>query len=221
LLDVGCGDGEFLARMRQFGWDVQGVEPDPAAIQSAREAHNVPVVHGTLEALRDVSAAFDAVTLLHVIEHVPDPRETLRAAWRLLRPGGRLLVVTPNARSLGTRVFGSAWVGWDPPRHLHVFTSAALHRLLTAAGFSMERSWSTGRNARWTWEASAEIRRTGRCRAVNQPQVTAASRWGGRVARLSENLFPGRSGPGEELVAIGVKPHADTPPASRARSDST
>jgi SAM-dependent methyltransferase len=218
LLDVGCGSGQFLARMHGLGWEVVGVEPDPAAVHTARATYGLPVVQGTLESPQKDIGEFDAVTLLHVFEHVPDPRETLHAAWRVLRPGGRLLIVTPNGRGLGSRVFGSAWIGWDPPRHLHVFTVAALRRLLAEAGFALERTCTTGRNARWTWDASAEVRSTGRCRCVDRPQGTAASRWGGRLARLTENLMPGRSGLGEELVAIGVKPPGDMLRASPAHS---
>ncbi len=218
LLDVGCGSGQFLARMHGLGWEVVGVEPDPAAVRAARATYGLHVVQGTLESLQNGVGEFDALTLLHVIEHVPDPRETLHAAWRVLRPGGRLLIVTPNGRGLGSRVFGSAWINWDPPRHLHVFTVAALHRLLVETGFAPERTCTTGRNARWTWEASAEVRNTGRCRCVDQPRSTAASRWGGRLARLAENVLPGRNELGEELVAIGVKPPGDMLRASPAHS---
>ena len=220
LLDVGCGSGDFLIQMKYCGWDVLGLEPDPEAVRTARSTHRLPVVEGTLETAQLNTDGFDAVSMLHVIEHVPDPGATLRRVWRLLRPGGRLLVITPNAHSLGARAFECSWIGWEPPRHLHVFTSESLQRLLMATGFVLERRFSSGRNARWTWDASDEIRRTGRCRSVERPAGTVWSRWGGRLARLTENLLPGGGGLGEELVAVAIKPPDGTPQASVRRSDS-
>lgn len=220
LLDVGCGSGDFLVPMHHCGWDVLGLEPDPEAVRTAQSTHRLPVVQGTLETVELETGGFDAVSMLHVLEHVPDPSATLRRVWKLLRPGGRLLLITPNAHSLGARVFACSWIGWEPPRHLHIFTSPSLQRLLMATGFVLERRLSSGRNARWTWDASAEIRRTGQCRSVDRPASTVWSRCGGRLARLTENLLPSGGGLGEELVAVAIKPPDGTPRASVPRSDS-
>lgn len=134
LLDVGCGSGDWLVRMRQLGWAVEGLDFDPAAVDVAR-ARNLTVRLGALEQQDYPPETFDAVTLHHVIEHVPDPVATLQACHRILRPGGRLVVATPNARSLSHRVFRSDWRGLEPPRHLHVFTPESLRRALEQAGF--------------------------------------------------------------------------------------
>lgn len=134
LLDVGCGAGDWLARMRQLGWEVEGLDFDPAAVEVAR-ARELPVRFGPLEEQGYAPESFDAVTLHHVIEHVPDPLQTLRECHRVLRVGGRLVVATPNARSLSHRIFGPDWRGLEPPRHLHVFTPESLRRALEHAGF--------------------------------------------------------------------------------------
>jgi SAM-dependent methyltransferase len=135
LLDVGCGSGAFLAQMAALGWRAQGIDPDPAAVEGAREA-GLNVTRGTLADLDpdEDAGAFDAITLSHVIEHLHDPGGDLRRMKRLLRPGGLLWIATPNLEALGLRRFGKDWLGLDPPRHLVLFTRASLERLLKEAG---------------------------------------------------------------------------------------
>ncbi len=134
-LDVGCGRGHFLAAMRRRGWSVHGVEPSPQAAERAREEYGLPIQTG---ALRDVSRSveFDVVTLWHVLEHVADPVEFLGDVWRVLRPGGLVVIETPNVDSVDRRLFGRHWMGWDPPRHLHLFGPRTLAAILERRGFS-------------------------------------------------------------------------------------
>jgi SAM-dependent methyltransferase len=135
LLDVGCGSGAFLVQMAKLGWRTAGIDPDPAAVASAREA-GLKVTQGTLADLApgEHAGAFDAITLSHVIEHLPDPSGDLRRIHTLLRPHGLVWIATPNLQSLGLRRFGRDWLGLDPPRHLVLFTRASLARLLRDAG---------------------------------------------------------------------------------------
>ncbi|MGH7446217.1 MAG: class I SAM-dependent methyltransferase, partial [Longimicrobiales bacterium] len=122
LLDVGCGNGVFGARMRSLGWDVTCVEPDAHAAARARDVFGLTVYSGTLESTALPSGSFDAIALGHVIEHVPDPVATLAECRRLLKPGGLLVAITPNIRSLGRRVFGRHWLHWDVPPHRYLFS---------------------------------------------------------------------------------------------------
>jgi SAM-dependent methyltransferase len=154
ILDVGAGSGIFVARLRALGWDAVGVEPDPTAAAGARSRHGGDVRTGTLEEQRLPDGSFDAVHLSHVLEHVHEPGALLRECRRVLRPGGRLVVLTPNAESLGHRLQGRGWRGLEPPRHLHVFTSRSLRRALRDAGFRAEVR-STARLAGETWAAGA------------------------------------------------------------------
>ena len=105
--------------MRALGWDVQGMDIDDAALEQARRA-GLSVRGGTLEQPAGAAAGggFDALTLNHVLEHLPDPVGALRSARELLRPGGVLWVATPNLRSLAHRMFKRDWLSLDPPRHL-------------------------------------------------------------------------------------------------------
>jgi len=134
LLDVGCGDGAFLAEMAAAGWDVQGIEPDPGAAAVAA-ARGIPVAAEPLEDAALEPESFDAVTMNHVIEHFHQPLEALRIVRGLLRPGGTVWIATPNLAAHGHAAFGRDWIGLDPPRHLVLFTRSALARALASTGF--------------------------------------------------------------------------------------
>jgi SAM-dependent methyltransferase len=137
LLDIGCGDGSFLAEMRKAGWDVEGIEPDPSAAAVAR-ATGISVIDEPLESAELPLQSFDAVTMNHVVEHFHDPVEALGITHRLLKPGGILWIVTPNLDSRGHALFGRNWIGLDPPRHLVLFTRDSLARAITGTGFEIE-----------------------------------------------------------------------------------
>ena len=163
LLDVGCGSGLFLERMRDFGWQVAGVEPDaPAASTARRRLGEGCLVVPHIDDPALTRETFDAITLSHVIEHVPDPVGTLRSCRDLLEPNGTLVCVTPNTGSLGARSFGASWLHWDPPRHLNLFDPASLERAVREAEFEVERIATPGSSAHFVWRASSLIERQGR-----------------------------------------------------------
>ena len=135
LLDLGCGNGEFLLRARSAGWDVVGVDFDAKAVDFARR-QNLDVRLGGVDALDSSVEQFDAITLCHVIEHVHDPVDVLCACYKLLKPGGFLWLETPNITSEGYRLFGTDWLALDPPRHLVLFNQKSMEQALKSAGFS-------------------------------------------------------------------------------------
>lgn len=134
LLDVGCGNGEFLVRARAKGWDVVGVDPDPKAVEVAC-SKDLDVRQGGVEALDSGQERFDGITLSHVIEHVYEPLTVLRICHTLLKPGGWIWLETPNLDSLGRQRYQANWRGLEPPRHLVLFTRASLTQTLRQAGF--------------------------------------------------------------------------------------
>lgn len=135
LLDVGCGNGDFLEFACRAGWHAVGIEPDPKAVEVAR-TRGLTVVQGGLETLSADCEAFDGITMNHVIEHVHRPREALQACYRLLKPNGWLWLETPNLDAQGHAYYQENWVGLDIPRHLVVFTYRSLTRLLQQVGFA-------------------------------------------------------------------------------------
>jgi 2-polyprenyl-3-methyl-5-hydroxy-6-metoxy-1,4-benzoquinol methylase len=135
LLDLGSGNGAFLQFAQCAGWEVLGVEMDPKAVEVSR-ARGLRVQHGTVEALDGQDGQFDGITLSHVIEHVHDPLELLRACHRLLKPGGWMWLETPNLESEGHRRYGANWRGLEIPRHLVLFTMGSLQHALKRTGFS-------------------------------------------------------------------------------------
>ena len=138
LLDVGCGTGLFLEEALRSGrWQVEGVEPTEAAGAYAQRALQVPIHLGRFGEADLPAASFDAITLWNVLEHVEFPVADLRRAHQLLKPGGVLVFSIPHYESLGRRVFGPHWVGWDLPRHLYVFPLPILGDMLSQLGFEL------------------------------------------------------------------------------------
>ncbi len=132
LLDIGCGNGDFLNAAQQAGWEVMGLDLDPQAA-ALRRGFNVKI--GTIDLFDNDSECFDAVTISHVIEHVHEPVKVLRAIYRLLKPGGLLYIETPNVNSNGLRIFGRHWRGLEVPRHLVLFSFDGLVDVLARIGF--------------------------------------------------------------------------------------
>ena len=169
LLDVGCGNGVFLLRARDAGWQVEGLEPDPAAAEAARRSGLV-VENGTLDTFVPPKL-FDVVTASHVIEHVHDPRHFLKQIFALLRPGGQVWLATPNANSLGRWWYGPHWRGLEPPRHMTVLSPRALVLLLRQAGFSDIRQLRRGRGSAYILRSSDEVMRGGGMRKRSLPPL--------------------------------------------------
>ncbi len=170
LLEVGCGNGDLLAGVRDLGWEVEGVDFDPGAVAAARR-RGLAVREGDLASCGFPAGTFDAVVMVHVIEHVPDPRATMAEARRVLKPGGRMVLVTPNPGSRGHGCFGSAWSALEPPRHLHLFPPATLGRLVAGAGFAVERLGTSVRGTHQIVTWSLSIARSGRFEVTAVPGV--------------------------------------------------
>lgn len=170
MVDIGCGAAGYMARLRDAGWDVIGLEPSQRAAERAREHYGVTIVEDSFPTVKLTKGSFDLVTAHQVLEHLEDPRAALAAMRELLRPQGRVLITVPNAGSWSSRFFASAWLGWDLPRHLTHFTPASLAALAEGVGLkvqvmrtlpqggwmrqSAERSRAAGlpRNRRWFME---------------------------------------------------------------------
>jgi SAM-dependent methyltransferase len=159
VLDIGCGRGFLLDAFRRRGWDVHGTELDERSSAHAREVLGIDVRLGPDAASSWPDGHFDAVTLWHVIEHLPEPVQALATARRLLRPGGVLLVGAPNFGSPEARLARDGWFHLDVPRHLTHPTAGWLRGALEDAGFSFhEASYFSPEYDAFSFVQSAENR---------------------------------------------------------------
>ncbi|HXG12785.1 MAG TPA: class I SAM-dependent methyltransferase [Gemmataceae bacterium] len=153
LLDFGCGRGAFLEDMHRRGWQVTGIDASAVAVEYIRGELGLPALVGTLPHPELQAARFDVITMWHSLEHVHAPLEVLREAYRLLVPGGRLVVAVPNIDSLAFRWFGPAWYGLDLPRHLTHFAPWTLQLMLERAGFRVGPIRMVRRSGWMRWSA--------------------------------------------------------------------
>ena len=137
-LEIGCGEGWVLAALKNRGWRVAGLERTAASARFAAQELGVPMVVGGLEALRH-TAQFDLIILHQVLEHLPQPMQTLKACGQLLRPGGRMIIEVPNLGSWQFQYARQHWVHLDVPRHLGHFTPDSMRRALARAGLEVQR----------------------------------------------------------------------------------
>ena len=161
LLDIGCGGGKYLRSMKDLGWDVEGVEFNSGAVQTCRDmglkVHQGELIDAPLE-----ENAFDVVTARHVIEHIPNPSSFVVEIFRILKPGGIMILRTPNSMALGRSWFGTNWFANDVPRHLILFSPKNLELLAKKAGFNQFKSetFSSPKIVLNSWDYYAQNRGT-------------------------------------------------------------
>ncbi|MDD2676316.1 MAG: class I SAM-dependent methyltransferase [Methylacidiphilaceae bacterium] len=141
LLDVGCGNGEFLRFMRELGWEVEAIEPDRRAAGQSTKL-GLPVQQGGIEDAALRPGAYDAITLSHVIEHLLDPRAALKRCVAALRPGGILVSISPNPTGWNARCLRAIWRELDPPRHLILPSPSGYQAILSGLPVRAEVSTS-------------------------------------------------------------------------------
>ena len=146
LLDVGCGPGFLLAAARERGWRPIGIDLNGWAAAYAREELGLDARAVALDGAGFSDATFDAVTMMDLIEHVPDPDVLVAGAVRLLRPGGVLAVLTPDAGSPVSRALGRRWPEVQrAPEHLVLFSARGLAALLGRHGLEVRARHSIGK----------------------------------------------------------------------------
>jgi 2-polyprenyl-3-methyl-5-hydroxy-6-metoxy-1,4-benzoquinol methylase len=203
LLDVGCGSGVLLERIRSLGWEVEGLDVDAFAVENARRK-GLKIHLDDLERCRFPDGSFDVITMRHVIEHVEDPQRLLRECHRILKPSGRLVLLTPNAQSWGHRLFRDRWRGLEVPRHLFVFTVPALRYFAEAANFRTINASTTSRNAAWIFYASRCLRRRGRFEGGRRPAAPVRL-WAGVMQFVEWTMLKAKLNLGEEILLIAHK----------------
>jgi SAM-dependent methyltransferase len=159
-LDVGCGRGDLAALLASRGWDMDGIDPSPAACAAAA-GRGIGTRCGTATTVELEPGVYGLTVFRHSLEHTNDPVASLRAVAAALVPGGLVLISVPNFASRQSRAFRDCWFHLDLPRHRVHFTPAALRTALGAAGLeSLSMSLSASSMG---LPASLQYRAVGRC----------------------------------------------------------
>lgn len=195
VLDIGCGNGRFLAIMRMLGWDVYGIEPDQHSARLAKQLSEA-LVCPTLHDAGFSSEFFDLITMSHVLEHIGNPLQVLRECYPILKRGSRIGVCVPNWRAFSHRLFGKYWYPLDSPRHLVMYTPARLKMLVEQAGFAVESVLTTS-----TRQGKVSFQKSWRFKAGRPPPSILVATWG----ILSTLITLAHRKAGEEIVLWGVK----------------
>lgn len=154
ILDIGCGDGFHLGLLRKYGaraWQIEGVDSDARAVAAAAR-NGLTVYHGFVEDLPFPGAAFELILLIMTIEHVANPTALLTTVRRLLRPGGRVIVITDNTQSLD-RSFARTryWGGYHFPRHWTLLSPASMQRLAFSSGLEVAHLTTVMSPVNWVY----------------------------------------------------------------------
>jgi 2-polyprenyl-3-methyl-5-hydroxy-6-metoxy-1,4-benzoquinol methylase len=200
LLEVGPGPGGFLAAALEAGFDVGAIEMDAGCCAFLRDELGVPATH-TADVAGALSEAGeqDVIALWHVLEHLAEPWRALEAAAGALRPGGVVVLATPNPEALQFRALRARWVHLDAPRHLQLVPAAVLRARAAAAGLapvhvSTDENLELGWNA-WGWSASAAA-------LTDRPRVSAVLERAAAAAAAPLSLAERRPLRGSTLLAV-------------------
>jgi SAM-dependent methyltransferase len=191
-LDVGFGAGALMRAAAGRGWSVAGTEMSPSATEAVR-ALGFEVHLAQVQDLDLPGGSFDVISMVEVLEHVPDPDALLSAAARLLRPGGALYATTPHARGISARIMGTGWSAVSPPEHLQLYSVGGIRAALGRSRFKEKELHTHAVNPS---ELLAALRR----RETGEPQASRVE----TSYRLNEALSSGRSRTLLKRLANGV-----------------
>lgn len=154
IIDIGCGDGFHLELLKDFGkktWTLEGVDADKRAASMA-EKRNLKVHQGLLENLDLPERFYDLALMIQTVEHVASPPELLANVRKILRPGGRVVIVTDNTDSLDFKIFKRRhWGGYHFPRHWNLFNPSTLKKLADKTEFEVEKLTTQVSPVNWVY----------------------------------------------------------------------
>ena len=139
VLDVGCGRGMMLKYLKNWGYEVDGIELDTVAAVRARKNLGQEIFHTLEEPAQFLDRDYQAICFWHSLEHLPEPGKALKIADRLLVHGGLLIISAPNIESIQSRLSGRTWLHLDLPRHLIHFDMKGLISYCQERGYHLIR----------------------------------------------------------------------------------
>ena len=200
-LDVGCALGSMLQEAKAAGWDPVGIETSEFAAKYAAKDTGCPVYAGTLQESAFPSESFDVVTLMDVIEHVPEPAELMREIYRILRPGGVVFIVTPNFGSFFVWLYGPKADGIWPDQHVVYFQPSTITTLLRGVGFART---ITGSKDFYAGNLRRLFRRSDAATDVGIKAAFAARTRLGKIRHVANRVFM-HLPLGDKLIAFAQK----------------
>ena len=143
FLDIGCSTGLLLNYVREKGWETLGVEICKQSVDYAKSNFGLNVIDKPLEECYFEDNYFQIIHFAHLIEHVPNPNAFLKEVYRILQPGGYIIVTTPNTDGLFAKIYRDKW-RLAIPDHLFLFSKKNLKLLLEQTGFKLLNHFSWG-----------------------------------------------------------------------------
>ena len=135
-LDIGCGTGHFLAKLKSKGWTVQGIEPDSGARAIATEQLGYENIVDSFDMINSKNE-YDLISLWHVLEHIPDLDDYLTRIKILIKKNGRIFIAVPNHDSFDAAHYKDYWAAYDVPRHLYHFNQNSMKKLAQKFGLKI------------------------------------------------------------------------------------
>jgi SAM-dependent methyltransferase len=136
VLDIGCGNGSFLYNLGLHGeFELFGIELPGKSAERASKIKGLSLTMGELKESTFKENSFDVITLIHVFEHLHNPKQILEIINKILKPEGVLLIEFPNIDSWQAKIFKSNWFHIDPPRHLNFFKPSKFISIVEELGF--------------------------------------------------------------------------------------
>ncbi len=151
LLEIGCGDGGFLAYLKKRKWQVSGTEYTPHAAALGRR-RGITVMEGELGDLKLPAEHYDLIVMYHVLEHVYHPKQLLQEIHRILKPTGNLVIEVPNISSISARIFGSKWYLLVAPQHVNHFSPSTLTQILERSKLVVSRAFHSSPDSFISWK---------------------------------------------------------------------
>jgi ubiquinone/menaquinone biosynthesis C-methylase UbiE len=132
ILDYGCGTGALIEYLQKHKWNVAGYEPN--------NSENITEKNFTIfKDKNEIKGSYSLLTLWHVLEHVPQPEQTLKEIKPFIKENGKLVIAVPNPNSYDAIHYKEIWAAYDVPRHLFHFNKNSMEQLLHNAGYTLEK----------------------------------------------------------------------------------